>query len=544
MVPIRFRFPARNWSELVASVHDRTYDLLRRHGVTTIFGNPGSNELPFLKDFPADFRYFLALHEGVAVGMADGYAQATGKPVLVSLHSAAGTGNGMGALANAWNSHTPLIVMAGQQTRAMVGVEALLTNLDSTQLPRPLVKWSYEPSVAQDVPLAMSRALHMAALPPSGPVYLSVPYDDWAAEADPQSSALLDRQVYAVGAFDGLSLSRLVERLNAAKNPALVLGPEVDACRANPLAVRMAEKLRAPVWAAPSAPRCPFSTAHPYFRGLLPASIKGISAALSGHDLILVFGAPVFRYHQYEPGAYLPEGAELIAVTSDPQEAARAPVGDAIVGNIHATLQALADNVRQSDRPSPTPQARPAPAEIGPGPLLPEAVFDVIAATAPSEAIYVNESTSTTEFLWRRLPMQEPGSYYFGAAGGLGFGMPAALGVQLAEPSRRVIAIVGDGSANYSITALSTADRYKIPVVFLILKNGAYGALRWFAEMLKIEDVPGLDVPGIDFVSIAKGYGVEGVSAATPEQLKQALTTALGSQSSTLIEVPTRAEGF
>ena len=204
----------------MTSVHDLTYDLLRRYGVTTVFGNPGSNELPFLKDFPSDFRYFHGLHEGVAVGMADGYAQATGKPALINLHSAAGTGNGMGALANAWNSHTPLIVMAGQQTRAMVGVEALLTNLDSTQLPRPLVKWSYEPSVAQDVPLAMSRALHMAALPPSGPVYISVPYDDWAAKADPQSSALLDRQVHAVGSFDSPSLSHVVDRLNAAKNPA------------------------------------------------------------------------------------------------------------------------------------------------------------------------------------------------------------------------------------------------------------------------------------------------------------------------------------
>jgi benzoylformate decarboxylase len=140
--------------------------------------------------------------------------------------------------------------------------------------------------------------------------------------------------------------------------------------------------------------------------------------------------------------------------------------------------------------------------------------------------------------------MQEPGSYYFAAAGGLGFAMPAALGVQLAEPSRRVITIVGDGSANYSITALWTAARNKIPVVFLILKNGAYGALRWFAEMLKVEDVPGLDVPGIDFVSLAKGYGVEGVSAATAEELKQALTTALGSQTPTLIEVPTLAGGF
>jgi benzoylformate decarboxylase len=278
-----------------------------------------------------------------------------------------------------------------------------------------------------------------------------------AAEADPQSSALLDRQVHAVGSFDGPSLSRVVDRLNAAKNPVLVLGPEVDACRANVHAVRLAEKLHAPVWVAPSAPRCPFSTTHPNFRGLLPAAIKGISAALSGHDLILVVGAPVFRYHQYEPGAYLPEGAQLIAMTSDAQEAARAPVGDAIVGDIHATLQALADKVLPSDRPSPAPQARPAPAEIGPGRLSPDAVLDVIAATAPSDAIYVNESTSTVDFLWRRLPMQEPGSYYFGAAGGLGFAIPAALGVQLAEPSRPVIAIVGDGSANYSITALWTA---------------------------------------------------------------------------------------
>jgi benzoylformate decarboxylase len=528
----------------MTSVHDVTYDLLRSHGTTTIFGNPGSNELPFLKDFPADFRYFLALHEGVGVGMADGYAQATGKPALVNLHSAAGTGNGMGALANAWNSHTPLIVMAGQQTRAMVGVEALLTNLDSTQLPRPLVKWSYEPAIAQEVPLAVSRALYMAALPPSGPVYLSVPYDDWAAEADPQSSALLDRQVHAVGSFDGPLLSRVVDRLNAAKNPVLVLGPEVDACRANAHAVRLAEKLHAPVWAAPSAPRCPFPTTHSYFRGLLPAAIKGISAALSGHDLILVVGAPVFRYHQYEPGAYLPAGAVLIAVTSDAQEAARAPVGDAIVGDIHATLQALADNVRPSDRPSPAPQARPAPVEIGPGPLSPEAVLDVIAATAPRDAIYVNESTSTIDFLWRRLPMEKPGSYYFGAAGGLGFAMPAALGVQLAVPSRRVIAIIGDGSANYSITALWTAARYKIPVVFLILKNGTYGALRWFAEVLNVDGVPALDVPGIDFVSLAKGYGVEGVRAATDDDLARELTIALGSQAPTLIEVPTLAEGF
>src|SRR5258708_38145866 len=184
--------------------------------------------------------------------------------------------------------------------------------------------------------------------------------------------------------------------------------------------------------------------------------MEGIRAALRGHDLTLWVGATVCRSHQYEPGAYLPEGAELIAVTSDPQEAARAPVGDVIVGNIHATLQALADNVSRSDRPSPTPQPRPAPAEIGPRPLLPEAVCDVIAATAPSDAIYLNESTSTTDFLWHRLPMQEQGSYYFPAAGRLGWAMPAAPGVQPPGPSRPVTPLLPPCPPNYTLTPPST----------------------------------------------------------------------------------------
>ena len=528
----------------MTSVHDVTYDLLRRQGVTTVFGNPGSNELPFLKDFPADFRYFLALHEGVAVGMADGYAQATGKPALVNLHSAAGTGNGVGPLANAWNSHTPLIVMAGQQTRAMIGVEALLTNRDSTHLPRPLVKWSYEPAIAQEAPLAMSRALHMAALPPSGPVYLSVPYDDWAAEADPQSSALLDRQVHAVGSFDGPSLSRVVDRLNAAKNPVLVLGPEVDACRANLHAVRLAEKLHAPVWVAPSAPRCPFSTTHPNFRGLLPAAIKGISAALSGHDLILVVGAPVFRYHQYEPGAYLPEGAQLIAMTSDAQEAARAPVGDAIVGDIHATLQALVDKVLPSDRPSPAPQARPAPAEIGPGRLSPNAVLDVIAATVPSDAIYVNEfdlndrlPVAPTAYAGTRQLLFRRGWWpWFRHAGGAWRSARRAVAARHRHYRRWVSQL----QHHRALDCCPLQNPGDLPD----LGKRHHGALRWFAEVLKVEGVPALDVPGIDFVSLAKGYGVEGVRAATANDLKQALTAAVGSQAPTLIEAPTLAEGF
>ena len=519
----------------MVSVREAVYDLLRSNGVRVVFGNPGSNELPFLNGFPADFRYFLALHEGVAVAMADGYAQASRGPAFVNLHSAAGTGNGMGALANAINSHSPVIVTAGQQTRSMLGVEALLTNVDAAQLPKPLVKWSHEPASASEVPHAVARALHIAKLPAPGPVYLSIPYDDWDAEVDGQSSLLGRRTIYSGGLPSEAALSEVVRRLDAANDPVIILGPDVDAVEGNKYAVELAERLRAPVWVAPSAPRCPFPTSHDCFQGLLPAGIASLSALLEGHDLILVVGAPVFRYHQNDPGMYLPEGSELIAITCDPHEAARAPMGDAIVADIGDTLAALAKRVAAADRPMLPTRTQPTPADTSL--MTTEAIFDAINALTPRDVIYLNEATSTLATGWKRLRMDEPGSYYFAAAGGLGFAMPAALGVQLAEPERRVIAIIGDGSANYSITALWTAAQYKIPVIFVIMNNGTYGALRWFADVLNVSGVPGLDVGGIDFVEIAKGYGVSGRRVDTIPALREALSYALARDVPMLIEV-------
>ncbi|UMZ09524.1 benzoylformate decarboxylase [Pseudomonas sp. MPFS] len=521
------------------TVHSASYDILRQQGLTIVFGNPGSNELPFLKGFPEDFRYILGLHEGAVVGMADGFALASGQPTFVNLHAAAGTGNGMGALTNAWYSHSPLVITAGQQVRSMIGVEAMLANVDAPQLPKPLVKWSHEPACAEDVPRALSQAIHMANQAPKGPVYLSIPYDDWARPAPAGVEHLARRQVTRAGLPSAAQLRSLVQRLVAARNPVLVLGPDVDGSQSNHLAVQLAEKLRMPAWVAPSASRCPFPTRHRSFRGVLPAAIAGISHCLADHDLILVVGAPVFRYHQFAPGDYLSEGTELLHITCDPGEAARAPMGDALVGDIAETLQALVWALPDCDRPQP--QALPlatAVEELG-GLLRPETVFDVLDELAPKDAIYVKESTSTVGAFWQRVEMREPGSYYFPAAGGLGFGLPAAVGVQLARPERRVIGVIGDGSANYGITALWTAAQYQIPVVFIILKNGTYGALRWFAGVLQVSDAPGLDVPGLDFCAIGRGYGVHSVQANTREEFALALSEALAGNRPVLIEVPT-----
>lgn len=521
------------------TVHSVTYQLLRHQGLSVVFGNPGSNELPFLKGFPEDFQYILGLHEGVVVGMADGYALASGRPVLVNLHAAAGTGNAMGALTNAWYSHSPLVLTAGQQARSLIGVESMLANVDAPSLPRPLVKWSYEPACPEDVPRALSQAIHMANLPAKGPVYVSIPHDDWGREVAEDTALVTRRDVHHACTPSDDQLAGLAERLNRARNPVLVLGPEVDAEHANALAVDLAERLRMPAWVAPSASRCPFPTRHACFRGVLPAAISGISGKLEGHDLILVIGAPVFRYHQYAPGRYLPEGTELIHLTSDVQEAARAPMGDALVGGLHATLEKLLPALMQSERAMPEPLPLPQPVSDEPGRLAPESVFDALDEMAPKDAIFVKESTSTVTAFWQRVEMRQPDSYFFPAAGGLGFGLPAAVGVQLARPERQVIAVIGDGSANYAISALWSAAQYGVPVVFIILRNDTYGALRWFSRMLDAEDAPGLDVPGLDFCALARGYGVEAVCTDTRDAFEDALHRALDATKPMLIEVPT-----
>ncbi|MFF9496730.1 benzoylformate decarboxylase [Streptomyces flaveolus] len=504
------------------SVRRVSHEFLERQGLTTVFGNPGSNELPFLAGLPEGFRYVLGLHEGAVVGMADGYAQATGRPVLVNLHAASGSGNAMGALTNAVASRTPLVVVAGQQVRPAVGPEANLASVDAPALMKPLVGWAAEPACAEDVPRALAQAVFEARLQ-RRPTYLSVPYDDWAAEAGDNSLAVLDRQVRRASVPDGEQSRWLAERVTAARRPALVLGGDIDSAGLFDDAVRLAERLGGPVWAAPSQFRLPFPNRHPLFRGVLPAGIAPVSQAFEGHDLVLVLGAPVFRYHEYLPGRYLPEGTRLIQVTEDASAAARAPMGEALVADPRAVVDLLLKTLDAPAEPAGAhlPVPEPLTAE-GPG-LHPEQVFAALRDELPEDTAYVVESTSTNAAWWRQMDLRRPGSYYFPAAGGLGFGLPGAVGVAMGQPGRPVVGVVGDGSANYGITALWTAAQHRVPLTVVLLRNGTYGALRWFGGLLGVPDAPGLDIPGLDFTRIAEGYGVRARHVVGVEELRAAL---------------------
>src|SRR5579859_4823872 len=361
----------------MATVREATLELLRAHGMTTIFGNPGSTELPMLADFPVDFRYVLGLHEMVAVGMADGFAQASGGVAHVNLHTAPGVGNAVGAIFNARANRAPLLVTAGQQARSMITMGATLTNRDAVDVPRPFVKWSFEPPRAADVPFALAQAIHHASLPPAGPAFVSIPLDDWKAELAPLDfESQIARTVSGRAAPAAEEVAALAKRLSAAARPVLVAGPDIDASGGWDAAIELVERQRMAVWASPptGGGRIGFPEDHPAFQGVLPPAVAPISQALEGHDLILVAGSAVFAYYPNIPGEFLPAGAELVAITSDPDEAARAPVGDAIVADVALTLRALADVLAQpADRDPPAPRAEPEAPDAD-SPLSPSAV--------------------------------------------------------------------------------------------------------------------------------------------------------------------------
>jgi benzoylformate decarboxylase len=522
------------------SVRDASFDLFRAQGTTTIFGNPGSTELPMLAEFPGDFRFVLGLQEAVVVGMADGFAQASRRAAIANLHTAPGVGNAMGAIFNAQANHTPLLVTAGQQARAQMTLQANLTNRDAIRMPHPLVKWSYEPPRAEDVPLALAHGLHLASLPPQGPVFVSLPMDDWYAEVDEADAReVVSRRVTGRATADPEAVRALAEAIAAAANPVLVAGPDIDASGGWDAAVALAERQRLPVWAtpAPGGGKLGFPEGHPNFRGVLPPAIGPVAQTLEGHDLIVVAGSSVFPYYPYIPGPLLPEGAKLVAITSDPAEAARAPMGDAIVADVRLTLEALLEAVPESSRPVPEPNQGPTeiPAE---DPLNSSTVHSALAEVFPEDGIVVLESPASTLALRNQLRLSRPGSYYFSAGGGLGFGLAASVGVQLAEPDRPVVCVIGEGSVQYAVTAFWTAAAYDVPVTFLVLRNEEYAILKWFAEIESVTGAPGLDLPKLDVAAVAQGYGVESRVAKGRDEVRDALAEALASSSPQLVEVP------
>ncbi|MEY1278108.1 benzoylformate decarboxylase [Providencia rettgeri] len=449
------------------TIRQVTYDLLRKLGITTIFGNPGSTEETFLKDFPSDFRYIQTLQEASAVAAADGYAQGMRKVAMVNVHTSAGLSNAMSNILTAYMNRTPLIITAGNQTREMLLIEPWLTNIEPETLPKPWVKWSYQPVRAEDVPAAFMRAYAMALQPPAGPVFLSIPLDDWDKPALAQEAVV--RSVPQRIGYDPARLQEFASALSNAKNPVLIYGSAIARGEGWDIGIKLAEKLNAPVWAAPASERPPFPETHPLYAGGLPFATKPLSEKLEGHDLAIVIGAPVFRYYPYVAGSYIPEGLKLLHITDDPIEVARAPIGDSLLSDAVLALEGLINLVaprtgtktveKQPHGMAPYPAA----AEQGSNSptLSATQLFRTLREVSPKETVLVEESPSNLGELHREWPIEFPDSFYTFASGSLGWNLPASVGIALAERDsgrhRPVMAIIGDGSMQYSIQGLWSA---------------------------------------------------------------------------------------
>ncbi|RQR60354.1 benzoylformate decarboxylase [Burkholderia sp. Bp9125] len=520
------------------TVRDAVIDLLRQFGIDRVFGNPGSTELPMFRDFPADFHYVLGLQEAVVVGMADGYAQASGNAAVVNLHSAAGVGNAMGNLFTAFRNRTPMIVTAGQQARAILPFDPFLGATQAAELPKPYVKWSIEPARAQDVPAAIARAYRIAMQEPRGPVFVSIPVDDW----DQPAALLPPRDVSRVVRPDPVALARLGDALDAARRPAFVIGAAVERAGAWQQAVQLAERHRARVYVAPMSGRCSFPEDHPLFAGFLPAIREKIVARLDGHDLIFAFGAPAFTYHVEGFGPHVPPGATLVQLVDDPGVAAWTPEGDAVVGNLRLAALDLLARAAPPERPMAEPRAPRTRAQPPAAGERMSAAFalQTLADVRDAHDIVVEEAPSARPVMQDHLPFTQSGTFYTMDSGGLGYGMPAAVGVALAQPGRRVIGLIGDGSSLYSIQALWSAAQLELPITFVILNNVRYAALQDFAPVFGFgpdDPVQGTDLPNLDFVALAAGMGCRGVRVSDAARLRDVLAEALRAPTPVVVEI-------
>uniref|UniRef100_Q07IK5 Thiamine pyrophosphate enzyme domain protein TPP-binding protein n=1 Tax=Rhodopseudomonas palustris (strain BisA53) TaxID=316055 RepID=Q07IK5_RHOP5 len=527
------RLPAKKTPSTAApTVKSVTFDLLRGFGVTTIFGNPGSTELPFLSDWPDDIDYVLGLQEASVIGMADGFAQATRNAGFANLHSAAGLGHALGAVYTAHRNATPLVIIAGQQARSLLPLDPFLHAERASEFPRPYVKYSVEPARAQDVPGAIARAYTTAMQPPCGPCFVSVTIDDWAQPAH----ALRPRRISREIAPDHDAMQALAAALVRSQNPALVVGPAIDRAQAVELMVRVAERTQAAVWVSPFSHRCSFPERHPLFCGFLHAAPNQLSEALREHDLVVVIGASVFTFHVEGFAAIFDGTTEIFQITDDPDAASTTPVGTSIVATMRPALEALLALLPETQRKAPAGRVLPPPPAAA-DPIAAEYLLHTLAQAMPADAALVEEAPSHRPAMQRCLPMRGQDSFYTMASGGLGFALPAAVGLALGQPGRRVVCLIGDGSAMYSIQALWTAAQRRLPLTVVVINNGGYGAMRSFSQVMQLCDVPGLELPGLDIVKIAQGFGCDAVQVTRSADLAAALARALAYDGVSLIDV-------
>ncbi|MFQ5471762.1 MAG: thiamine pyrophosphate-binding protein [Dehalococcoidia bacterium] len=532
-------------------------------GVTHVFGNPGTTEQGFmdaLQDYP-QIEYILALHEGAAIGIADGYARASGRPAFVQLHITPGLGNAMGMLYNSYRSHTPLVIYAGQHPQRGASQEPILAG-DLVRMVEPLTKWAVEAQDASEIPILLRRAFKTAAEPPRGPVFVSVPTNvmDEDADVDVVASVTVDQRIHA----DPAAITHAAEILAQAEGPIIVCGDGVADSGGQDELVQLAELTGAAVHASFTS-ELAFPSAHPQYAGLLnvvaPAALKG---QLSTADVILAVGTPVFPLLFPVDASPFPDRAKIIHIDLNAWEIGKNwPVELGLLADPRSALTDLTAEIRriQTDDQKAAAAKRAARVATTAGQLMQALemaaksrwdnlpigtgrMMSELAEAMDPDTVLFDESITAGGYLMRYLRFPETGRHYRASGGGLGPGMPNPIGIKLARPDRPVLSVVGDGSAMYTIQALWTAAHHNVPVTWVIANNASYRILKlnmldYLGEGAAGRRFVEMDItePVLNFGEIATSFGVTGRRIERPDEIGDAVREAQASGEPRVLDI-------
>ena len=534
--------------------------LLKDEGITHLFGNPGTTELPImhaLKDHP-DVTYVMAMQESLVVAIADGFSRASGRLVACNVHVAPGLGNALGSLYNASFTGTPMILTAGQQEQGHGLMEPVLYG-PLVQMAEPLVKWAVEVSRLEDLPRIVRRAAKIATTPPTGPVFISLPGDILNSEAgiDLGRSTRIDTRVKP----SDEALQALVARILKAQRPVIVAGDEVVKSDALKEAASLAEALGAPAYQCSTPYGAHFLSESPCFMGALSRLQKQVREVLSPYDLMIVLGADPLRMSVYSEVDPLPDGLSIVQIGLVDWDLAKNYGAEiALKADVRETLRALVPALKAAGGAALETRARHGIAELASrnwsarrkavveqivkakdkSPIDPDFLTLQLVEAMPDNAIMVDEGLTSGRQILSLRPHRERYGYHALASGGIGWGLPASVGVSLANPRRPVVCFSGDGSAMYSIQALWTAAHHKLPLSVVIANNGGYRIIKQRLLAFHGDDnYVGMDFvdPPVDFAGLASSLGLEAMRISDPAELGAKLSDAFSRPGAKLIEV-------
>jgi benzoylformate decarboxylase len=532
---------------------------LVNHGVDRIFGNPGTTESPLLDsllDYPS-VQYIVHLHEGVAVGSANFYAQASGKTAFVNLHVAPGLGNAIGMIYGALKNNSPMVVTAGQQdTRARLRDPVL--GHDLVAIAAPVTKWSVQVERADELGPILQRAFKIANEAPAGPVFVALPINVMEQETDipPGRPAT----VFTASRPDPAGVAAMAKLIATAKNPAIVAGDDVARAGADKTLVELAEKAGASVWFEGLRGQNSFPTDHPAYRGTLGFDAPGVAKQFANNDLVLMVGGPFFEEVWYAPGSPFPPGCKVLQIEASPARLAYNFAVDAgVVADVGAALEALEAGLPEIDGAAKRNEAMKAQKDSEDAaqkarvekawartPTSMARCMAEIKAGSPKDVVVVDETITANLDLFKTFTFQGPGDYYSGRGGGIGQGVAGAIGVAVAQTRRPILCLSGDGSSMYSIQALWTAAHHDLPIVFVILANREYRVLKHNIDAYRMRfDVKSnkpyahmdLTGPVLGFVDLARGMGIAGTHVTQADDIQAAVAAAFASGKPHLLEI-------